>query len=312
MFCIVSFLILAVVGIFNASCRELAREAWSCVFRRVTLRPCTTGFDERMKSRILGSVINRSETAARFLSRNFELLSWTMFVLMAASTLFAARGIYLFYVTGSCSGSSEASFCLFDPKGENSKVSSAIAGCPVKPVTVKDLTLKGVNLAAFPTVKAAGKKRVVLIGCYGCQYSRKIYWDVKQLARDNDASLTFLDYPVKVKTNLMTRLALCTYQHDPEKYWQLNDRLFKAAVTDLDDPAFAGRLIAELGLDPAETNRCLNDPATEGAVSRQMDEVNKTNFFGTPTVFIDDKPFVGPKPHRVYAISMNGVLYWLH
>jgi protein-disulfide isomerase len=311
MFCIVAFLILAVMGIFSASCRQLAREAWSCVFKRVTFRPCTTGFDERMKSRILGSVINRSETAARLLNRNFELLSWTMFVLMAASSLFAARGIYLFYVTGSCSGLNETSFCLFDPKGENSQVSSAISGRPVKPATVKDLTLNGVNLAAFPTVKGNGKKQVVVIGDYGCAYTRQVYWGLKELTETKGGSFIFVDYPLKAKTNLMTRLGTCVYQRDQSKYWQLNDRLFAGEAANLDDPAIAQKITAELGLNWDQINRCLTDPFTEEAVSRQLAEVTKTNFFGTPTVFIDTQPFVGPKPYRVYAIAMDGLLYWL-
>ncbi|HJV36105.1 DsbA family protein [Geomonas sp.] len=310
MFCIISFLILAVMGIFSASSRELAKQAWGCVFRRVTLRPCTTGFDERMKSRILGSVINRSETAARLLSRNFELLSWTMFVLMVASTLFAARGVYLFYVTGNCSGSEEAAFCLLDPTGENVKV-SAVPGCPVKPVTLKDLTLHGVNLAEFPTVKGTGKRKVVLIGCYGCGYTRKVYWDLKETAEKYGASFTFLEYPVMVTSDLATRLGQCVYRRDPAKYWQLNDRLFSADVARLDEPAFAKKVVDELGINWSEIQRCLDDPATEESAVRQMNEVATTNFFGTPTVFIDGKPFVGPKPHRVYAIAMNGLLYWL-
>ncbi len=76
MFCIVAFVILGILGIFSATRRELAKEALHCVFRRVILRPCDTGFDEKLKARILGSVIMRSETAARILNRNFELLSW--------------------------------------------------------------------------------------------------------------------------------------------------------------------------------------------------------------------------------------------
>ena len=55
MFCIVAFIVLSILGIFSATNRALAREAMDCVFRRVTLRPCNTGFDEKMKARILGS-----------------------------------------------------------------------------------------------------------------------------------------------------------------------------------------------------------------------------------------------------------------
>jgi len=311
MFCIVAFIILAVLGIFSASCRGLAREALDCVLRRVTLRPCTTGFDERMKSRILGSVINRSETAARVLNKNFEVISWMFFLLMLGSTLFAVRGLYLFYVTGSCSGSNQSSFCIFDPKGETSQVSQASQSCPIKPMQISDLTLKNVNLALFPTVSGTQKGSIVLIGCYGCTYSRKVYAPLKELARKTGTTFTFIDYPVKVKTNLMLRLGQCVYQQDQGKYWRLNDALFSSDLAKLDDEAFAGKVSGDLGLDPAAMLRCVKDPKTEDVVNRQMDEANKTNFYGTPTVFVNDQVFVGPKPSRVYAIALNGPFYWL-
>jgi protein-disulfide isomerase len=311
MFCIVAFIVLAILGIFSASYRELAKDALDCVLRRVTLRPCTTGFDVKMKSRILGSVVNRSETVARVLNKNFELLSWLFFMLMLASSLFAARGLYLFYVTGSCNGSNQSSFCLFDPKGENNQVTAVSESCKDTPTTLADLTLQGVNLAGFPTLNGGGKERIVLLGCYGCSYTRKTYPTIKELAIKNGAVFTFIDYPVKVRTTLAARLGQCVYQRDQAKYWKLNDILFAANVDSLDDMAFAKKATAELGLDWGEIGSCLSDPATEDRVGRQMDEATKTKFYGTPTVFVNNQAFVGPKPYRVYAISLHGLLYWL-
>ena len=63
MFCIISFVVLSILGIFSATNRALARESLDCVLRRVTLRPCNTGFDEKMKARILGSVSESAKTA---------------------------------------------------------------------------------------------------------------------------------------------------------------------------------------------------------------------------------------------------------
>jgi protein-disulfide isomerase len=311
MFCIVAFIILAVMGIFSASYRDLAKEAISCVGRRVTLRPCTTGFDERMKSRILGTVIMRSERAARVINQNFELISWTLFLLMVASTLYAARGLYLFYITGSCSGLNETSFCLLDPKGESNKMSGLTDSCRVTPTTVSDLTLKGVDLSRFPTLNPGGKSRIVLIGCYGCSYTKKVYPVLKRMAERNGAAFVFADYPVKVRTTLATRLGHCVYQRDPAKYWRLNDLLFAARAADLDNATFLEQSAATLDLDRNDIRRCLDDPATESTVSALTEEISKTNFFGTPTVFIGSEALVGPKPPRVYAIALSGKLYWL-
>ena len=61
MFCIVAFIVLSIISIFSVSHRALAKEAFDCVFRRVTLRPCNTGFQEKMKAQITGKLLMKSE-----------------------------------------------------------------------------------------------------------------------------------------------------------------------------------------------------------------------------------------------------------
>ena len=94
---------------------QLAKEAFDCVTRRVTFRPCTTGFDEKMKAKILGKVINYSEPVARFLNKYFEALAWVFFFLFLASGIYSVRGLYLFYTTGSCNGLNQAGFLRLRP-----------------------------------------------------------------------------------------------------------------------------------------------------------------------------------------------------
>jgi len=311
MFCLVMLIILVVLSVFSASSRTLVREALDCVLRKATLRPCITGFDEKMKAKILGTVITRSEAASRLLNRNFELLAWAFFLLIAASGIWVTRGVYLFYTTGSCSGLNRDSFCVFDPRGESNQV-SVPGSCPIAGKNkALSLSLKGVDLGGIPGTKGRSAGEVVMIGCYGCPYSRKVYGQLKELAARSGASFTFIDFPVKVQTDLMTRLGLCVYRRDEAKYWELNDILFATAPAKLDDPAFVPQAASTLGLDGSEVQRCVNDPATEAAVGKALDEANKTNFYGTPTVFVNGRPFVGPKPYRVYAIALQGLFYWL-
>ena len=311
MFCILAFIVLGVLGIFSATSRALAKEALDCVLRRVTFRPCTTGFDEKMKARILGSVITRSETTARVLNKNFELLSWVFFLLMLASSVLAVRGVYLFYVTGSCNGLNQSAFCVFDPKSRNNEVSAISTMCNLKSPGIVNLTLKKVDLTGFPVLNGGARNKIIMIGCYACDYSRKVYPKIKHLANKSQAEFTFVDYPVKVKTDLMTRLGRCVYQQDQAKYWKLNSILFATDKANLDNAAFVQKTITDLNLESAKTNRCIDDPATEDVVNKQLNEVATTNFYGTPTIFINSQAFVGPKPYRVYAISLEGLLYWL-
>lgn len=313
MFCIIAFIVLSILGIFSASNRQLAREALDCVLRRVTLRPCTTGFDEKMKAKILGYVITRSEAGARFLNRYFEPLSWIFFFLLVGSTFFAVRGVYLYYTTGSCNGLNQGGFCVFDPTGQNTQFSSVDESCPVPSEgNVLNLTLEGVDLGGFP--KLAGNpnaKSIVFIGSYGCDYSRKAYPMIRRLAQKYGAELVFLYYPVKEHSDYLAKVGYCAYKQDPQKFWDLNDRLFAADKTRLEDEAFVQELLKASGFNAQSVQFCAKDFQTEWVVKQQLAEVRKTNFYGTPTVFIRNEALVGPKPYRVYAIALEGLLYWL-
>ncbi len=68
--------------------------------------------------------------------------------------------------------------------------------------------------------------------------------------------------------------------------------------------------MSEAGYNADAILFCASDPQTEWVVKKQLSEVVKTGFFGTPTVFIQNEVLIGPKPPRVYAIALNGLLYW--
>ena len=310
MFCIVAFVVLSILGIFSATNRHLAREALDCVFRRVTLRPCNTGFDEKMKSKILGSVINRSERAARFLNKNFEILSWVFFILMIGSSVWSARSLYLFYVSGSCNGLNQEAFCVFDPTGKNNQVSSVDEGCPVTAVTASDVSLAGLDLSGFPIRNAGSSDQIVFIGSYGCDYTRQTYPMIRDLADKFHVSFTYLDYPVKESSDLLSKVGYCVFKKDQAAYWQLNDVLFSTDKINLDNKAFIQDTLTSLGLDAESISQCASSLATEDTVNQQLATISKTNFYGTPTVFINGTPLIGPKPYRVYAIVLRGLWFW--
>jgi hypothetical protein len=314
MFCIVAAVILSILGIFSATNRRLAKEALDCVFRRITFRPCNTGFDEKMKAKILGKVINRSEGTARFLSKNFELLAWIFFILMLASSLFMVRSLYLFYTTGSCNGANNTGFCVFDPTGENNQTSSTANGaCPVPTNTINGggLTLGGVDLSLWPVKNTDSKNQFVFIGCYSCDYTRKVYPEIKKLVDEFQPEFFFGEYPTKLKTDYLSRIGYCVYNQDHEKYWHLNDALFAQDKSLLEDKTATDKILTNLDLDAEAIETCAASPQTEESVQKLFTEIRKTNFYGTPTIFINGEPLVGPKPFRVYAIQLEGFFYWL-
>jgi protein-disulfide isomerase len=310
--CLIALIVFGIMGIFSASHRALAKEALSCVFRRVTFRPCQTGFREKIKGKILSKLINRSVFLARIFNKHYELFSWIFFILMIGSTLWVLRGGYNFYVYGSCNGLNESGFCAFDPSGENNKVSAIgdNSACGITQKSEKNVTLNNVDLSSFPTQNIGSKDTVVFIGCYACDYSRKIYPDIQKLIKEKKANYIFAHYPAKGDTAFLGDIGYCVYKDYKNKYWDFNNYLFTADKDFVLNKINTDKILENFNFDVKKVNQCAQSPETKNAVQNQIIELNKTNLYGTPTIFINNKHFVGPKPYRVYRSAINKFIFF--
>jgi len=300
MFCILALIVFSILGIFSATHRALAKQALDCVFRRVTFRPCNTDFKEKMKNKILAKLLDRSD------------LSWIFFILMITSTFWAVRGGYNFYLYGSCNGLNQSGFCAFDPGGENNKVTQLnTAGiCSPEEHSEKNLTISGVDLSSFPKISTGSKNTIVFIGCYECDYSRKAYLEIRELAEKEKANLIFAHYPAKENTNYLSEISYCVSNEYGDKFWAFNDYLFMADKTQILQPTYMETILKKFDFDPEKINQCLNNSATKKLVEKQISELIKTKLYGTPTIFINGQVFVGPKPYRVYRSAIKKFIFF--
>ena len=310
--CLIALIVFGIMGIFSASHRALAKEALSCVFRRVTFRPCNSNFKDKIKDKILAKLINRSIFLTKVVNKYYEVLSWIFFILMVGSTFWVLRGGYNFYVYGSCNGLNSSGFCAFDPKGENNKISTIDSGttCGIVQKTEANLTLKDVDLSSFPKINSNSKDNVVFIGCYDCDYSKKAYPLIKKLVQNKKANLIFAHFPAKGDTEFLSVIDYCVYKEDPEKFWTLNDYLFSENKDYVIDKNNTNTILEKFGLDVKKINACADNSETKNTTESQMKELEKTGLFGTPTIFINGKAFVGPKPYRVYRSAINKFIFF--
>lgn len=100
--CIIALIVLFFLGIFSAKYRILAKEAFDCVFRRITLRPCQTGFNQKIKTAVSSWFLRKNEKIGGFIFRRFEILSWIFVILFLASAIYVGRGVYFYAKYGSC------------------------------------------------------------------------------------------------------------------------------------------------------------------------------------------------------------------
>jgi protein-disulfide isomerase len=263
-----------------------------------------------MKARLVGKLLSRSAVAARIFNKHFELLSWIFFITTVASIFWTGKGLFNYYMYGSCNGLNKSGFCALDPKGENNKVSQTGGSCGTGEGDESKVTLAGVDLTLFPSKKIDGNDQVVLIGCYSCDYTRKAYPLIKQLISENRVNYTFAHYPVKEETLYLLPIGYCAYKQDQDKFWQLNDKLFESEKNDIAKKEFVDRLLKDIGYDVEAINSCAFSQETNSAVVERRIQLEKTNIYGTPLVFINEKGLVGPKPYRVYERILKGWKFW--
>lgn len=99
--CIVALIVLSVLSIFSARYRGPAKEAFKCVYRMATLRPCDVQLETKIKTKV-ASKLMFAPSLARFFYRYFKPISWIFTIAFFASLAYSAYGIYNLIVYGSC------------------------------------------------------------------------------------------------------------------------------------------------------------------------------------------------------------------
>ncbi len=118
MICLIALPIFAVLGLFSVTYREIAKDAWKCVWLKARLKPCDTGLDTKLKAEVM-RLFKFTPNAGKFVYHYFEVFSWSLIVLTIVSAGYVAYGGYNYYLYGNCNGPGEEGFCIFDPTGEN-------------------------------------------------------------------------------------------------------------------------------------------------------------------------------------------------
>jgi len=114
MICLIALVVFGILGIFSVTYRKIAIEAFDCVFRRLTIRKCTSGLDKRLKGQITGKLMKKSPKFAGFTFKYFEFISWFFTIIMIISFVYAGMGAYNFIMYGNCNGENSQEACIYN------------------------------------------------------------------------------------------------------------------------------------------------------------------------------------------------------
>lgn len=112
MVCIAAFIVLVIISIFSAKYRKLTGEAWGCVARKLTLRPCDSNFKDDVKNSILSRVVIKRPKIVKFTSVAIEVGAFLIVVLTIWSLLVAVKSGVSLFVYGTCEPSNAAACSL--------------------------------------------------------------------------------------------------------------------------------------------------------------------------------------------------------
>ncbi len=98
---------------------------------------------------------------------------------------------------------------------------------------------------------------------------------------------------------------------DQGKYWEMHDALYSRQGEwgyKSDSPAHFKRYAAELGLDTAKFNACLDSEAHRRDVLLDLDAAQRKGVAGTPTFIVGGQRIVGAQPFNVFAAAIESAL----
>ena len=123
MVCIAAFIILALIGLFvgiisifkpkvGKSYLKMFKKAWGCLWKKVRLQKCETGFKEDVKNTLLSRVIIKHPKWTKPLSVIIEILSVIIVIIAIWALLTAVKSLLALWALGSCNVTKPSSCTL--------------------------------------------------------------------------------------------------------------------------------------------------------------------------------------------------------
>jgi len=318
MICILALIVFGILGIFSARYRVIAKEAFNCVFKKMTFRKCDTGLDTRLKGEITGKVLKFSPKLGRVVYKYFEVFSWIFLILTLVTLFFMGLGLYNYVAYGNCNGPNSTAFCIYDPLGTNKPHNVTTGSVCAIPggVQNKTLTVPPVGDISNGAYIGNPQAKVVIIefGCYSCHYTNEAEPTVKKLLNHYGDKVLYVykDFPLSLTH--ATALPAAEAAHcalDQGKYWEYREYLFANQQQQLKEDLIG--YAAQLQLNNTQFEQCLNDSKYKSTIEQNYNEGIESGITVTPTFFINNQTIVGAKDYREFKKVIDkelGIKWW--
>lgn len=119
--------------------------------------------------------------------------------------------------------------------------------------------------------------------------------------------IVFKDFPLtRIHAQAYKAAEAARCAGDQEKYWEYHDILFANTATL--QPDNLKQYAADLKLDTAQFDACLENNAYTGAVSKDLALGTRLGVTGTPTFFVNGRFLSGAQPYSAFAELIDEAL----
>ncbi len=166
------------------------------------------------------------------------------------------------------------------------------------------------RLASNPTIGSDSAKVVITeyadFGCPACRAWHNAGILEQVLASYGDqVQFVWKDFPViTAQSPKAAEAGQCAL--DQGKFWEYHDVLFEnASALNVND---LKRYAAQLGLDIAQFNQCLDSGQNRAKVEQNLDEARSLGLPGTPSFLVNGKKLVGPPSFETLKATIDAIL----
>jgi len=170
-------------------------------------------------------------------------------------------------------------------------------------IVIAGVLIRAPRSAAPPAASAADHRAlgpvdapvtIIEYGDFGCPTCRAWHYsNVLNQMHDkygNQVRFVWRDFPViTAQSPKAAEAGQCAA--DQDKFWEFHDLVYAKFQIDVDSLKADA---AQLGLDTARFNQCLDSSQHKDDVHRDWQEAIAHGFRATPSFMINDKPFAGP------------------
>ncbi len=132
------------------------------------------------------------------------------------------------------------------------------------------------------------------------EYQRDLRIVYKHYPHDH-ACNPYDEQPSPKKACLLSKASLCAQRAG--KFWEYHDLLFKS--DNIPAPEELPVLASKVGMAPDPFETCLNDPQTESALLKDIEEAHRLGTSSTPTLFFNGKMVQGLPPTPILHLLIQ-------